>query len=341
MSVIDLKPMRAIGCTQRALFNARLLDGGGWNRVERSAAMMGTEVRILVLDENRILAETAIAAAFAEMARLEAMMTDWRDDSQLMRVNHHASKRPVTVDRELFAVIREGIELGAVTNGSFDITWRSAGRLWDFKADPPELPDSQRIAQAVQRVDYRLVEIDEETSSVRLGADDVHIGLGGIAKGAIVDHAVTMLERRGCRRFVVNAGGDIYARGRNDGGRMWWVAIRDPRNNVENIAVLPVANLAVVTSGDYERYMVVDGTMYCHIIDPRSGWPARGCRSVTVMAKTTARADALATGIFVLGQERGLALAEGLDSVEAMIVDQVGNIHLTSGLRGQQNAAKA
>lgn len=334
-----LQALPGAGQTQRPLLNARLLDGGGAHRVEQVVGLMGTEIRILVLEENRLLAETAIAAAIAEMARLERMMTDWRDDSQLMLVNREAFRRPVQVDPELFAVIRDGIQAGIDTDGAFDITWRSAGRLWDFKAIPPRLPDAAAIAEAARRVDYRNISLDHDKRTVRLLAEHVHIGLGGIAKGAIVDHAVDVLRQRGCKRFVVNAGGDIFARGRNDGGRLWWVAIRHPRANQENLAVLPVANLAVVTSGDYERYFTIDGVMYCHILDPRTGWPARGCQSVTVMATTTSRADALATGIFVLGPERGLALAERLPQVEAMVVDAEGRVRVTSGLqRGTEGA---
>ena len=332
----DLQPLPATGTTQRPLLNARLLSAQGGNRVERTVGLMGTEIRILVLEDDRLAAEAGIAAAIAEMARLEAMMTDWRDDSQLMQVNREGFHRPVRVDQELFDVIRDGIQAGHDSDGAFDITWRSAGRLWDFKAWPPRLPEAGAIARAVQRVDFRHVHLDDEARTVRLLAEDVHIGLGGIAKGAIVDHAVMVLKRRGLRRFVVNAGGDIYANGRNDGGRLWWVAIRHPRDLLENLAVLPVANMAVVTSGDYERYITIDGRMYCHILDPRTGWPARGCQSVTVMAATTGRADALATAIFVLGPERGLALAEHLPHVEAMLVDATGALHLTTGLKAGQ-----
>ena len=260
-------------------------------------------------------------------------MTDWRDDSQLMLVNREGFRRSVPVDPELFAVIRDGIQAGIDTEGAFDITWRSAGRLWDFKAIPPRLPDPVAVAEAVKKVDFRNIHLDHEARTVRLLAEHVHIGLGGIAKGAIVDYAAEVLRQRGCKRFVVNAGGDIFARGRNDGGRLWWVAIRHPRLNQENLAVLTVANLAVVTSGDYERYFTINGVMYCHILDPRTGWPARGCQSVTVMAATTSRADALATAIFVLGPERGLALAECLSNVEAMVVDAHGHVQVTSGLQ--------
>jgi FAD:protein FMN transferase len=332
-SGLDLQPVAGAGATQRPLLNARLLSGDGENRIERVVGLMGTEIRILILHADRWAADAAIADAIAEMARLEGMMTDWRDDSQLMRINREGFLHPVPVDPELFAVIRDGIQAGYDTDGAFDITWRSAGRLWDFKAEHPRVPEAASIASAVRRVDFRQIVLDHEARTVRLSHPEVHIGLGGIAKGAIVDYAAAVLRKRGFKRFVVNAGGDIFANGRNDGGRLWWVAIRHPRHDTDNLAVLPVANLAVVTSGDYERYIMVDGVMYCHILDPRTGWPARSCQSVTVMASTTSRADALATALFVLGPERGLALAERLPQTEAMIVATDGTLHLTSGLR--------
>jgi FAD:protein FMN transferase len=333
----DLQALPALGQTQYPLLNARLLDHGGNHRVEQAVNLMGTEVRILVLDEDFLRANAAIAAALGEIARLERMMTEWRDDSQLMLVNREGYHRAVPVDPELFAVIHAGIQAGEQTNGAFDITWRSVGRLWDFKAKPGKVPDADLINEWVKKVNYRHIILDHEQCTIRLATPDVQIGLGGIAKGAIVDYAVEVLKKHGCKRFVVNAGGDIYAKGRNDGGRLWWVAIKHPRSNSENIAVLPVANMAVVTSGDYERYMVVDGVMYCHILDPRTGWPARKCQSVTVMAETTGKADALATAIFVLGPEQGIALAEKLPKVEAMVVSSDGQLSFTSGLQQKSN----
>jgi thiamine biosynthesis lipoprotein len=148
-----------------------------------------------------------------------------------------------------------------------------------------------------------------------------------------------VIKARGFKHAVVNAGGDLMVSGRNTGDRLWWVAIRHPRRLDENLAVVPVANLAIVTSGDYERYLEIDGKRYCHIFDPRTGWPAAGCQSVTVLAANAAHADALATGIFVLGPDAGLELAERLDGVEAMIVAADGSVRVSSGLQKGSGAA--
>lgn len=319
---------------QQLMLNARLLDRDiAGQRVERHVGLMGTDVSFLLLADDSAAANASIDAAIAEMARLEAMMTDWTETSQLSLVNREAAARPVPVDPELFEVFNDALRVGALTDGAFDISYASAGRFWDFKAEPPRLPDPTRIAAAVAAIDYQQIVLDTDEQSVHYGREGLRVGLGGIAKGAIVDHAARLLAERGHQRFVINAGGDIYAHGHNGEDRLWWVAIRHPRQPAENLAVLPVANLAVVTSGDYERFIEVDGTRYCHIIDPRSGWPARGCQSVTVLAPNTGVADALATGIFVLGPEAGLALAERLPQVEALIVDAEGTSHLTSRLQ--------
>ena len=327
----------APGFTQRLVPNAELSgDTDRSGLVERTLGLMGTEVSLLVRSDDRPGALAAIEAAIAEMVRLEAIMTDWNEASELMRVNREAYAAPVPVGAELFACLQEGVEVGRLTDGAFDITWRSAGRYWNFKADPPRLPEPELVARAAELIDFHHVHLDPASRSVRLGKVHTQIGLGGVAKGWIIDRAMEVIKARGFKHAVVNAGGDLMVSGRNTGDRLWWVAIRHPRDPAQNLAVVPVANLAIVTSGDYERFVEIDGKRYCHIFDPRTGWPASGCQSVTVLAANAARADALATGLFVLGPEQGLALAERLEGVEAMIVAADGSVRITTGLqRGQ------
>jgi thiamine biosynthesis lipoprotein len=161
------------------------------------------------------------------------------------------------------------------------------------------------------------------------------IGLGGIAKGYAVDCAVAVIKNAGFNDFAVNAGGDLVCKGRKQ-DKLWWVGIRDPRNIEENLAFLPVSNLAVVTSGDYERYFIKAGKRYSHILDPDSGWPVAHCQSVTIMTRTAARADALSTGVFVLGPEKGLALIEELTDTECVIIDGQGKPHVSRGLQAKR-----
>ena len=265
------------------------------------------------------------------MAEEATLMTDWTDTSQVAAIGQRAGEAPVPIEPELLNLLVAAQEVSELTRGTFDVTWAGAAGLWDFRADPPRLPSESQVAAATAKVDYRKLELDVEAGTAYLSAPGMRVGLGAIAKGYAVDRAMGVLENAGFEDYSVNAGGDLAVRGRL-AGDLWWVSIRDPRDREGFVAVLPVSNLSVVTSGDYERFFEIDGTRYCHIIDPRTGWPARGARSVTVMATRTWWADALATGIFVLGAEEGLALLESLEGVEGLIVDADGELHVSSGL---------
>jgi thiamine biosynthesis lipoprotein len=293
---------------------------------------MGTSIDVLILSDDAVGGKAAIDAALKEMIRIENMMSEWKPASELSKVNDSAGEDPVKVSPELYALIKHSIEISKLSEGRFDVTWLGAGRLWDFKAEHPKVPAVDAIQQAITLIDYRKILLDEKASTVGLQRAGMKIGLGGIAKGYAVDQAAKVIRNRGFKHFAVNAGGDLYCKGRN-GKNLWRVGIKNPRKLSENLAVLPVSNLAVVTSGDYERYFVRDGKRYSHIMDPTTGWPVDHCRSVTVMAKEAWRADALSTAIFVLGPEKGMALAESLTEVECVVIDSKGQATVSSGLK--------
>jgi len=303
--------------------------------VVHETALMGTDLRIVILSEDEAAAREAIAVAEAEMRRIEALMTDWDSQSQLESINRQAGIEPVRVADELLALLEESIELSELTGGKFDVTYAGAGRLWDFRASPPALPDPEQVRAGAARVGYERLVVDREAGTAFLKEAGMRIGLGAIAKGYAVDRAVRLIEARGFEDFAVNAGGDLAARGRKSDSELWWVALQHPRKRGENLAILPMSNVSAVTSGDYERFFELDGRRYCHIIDPDTGWPANGCQSVTVLAPRTYWADALATGVFVMGPTEGLKLLESLAGIEGAIVDSSGELHLTSGLAGR------
>ena len=313
----------------------RLLDGAAVPLVSREAVLMGTQISVLIATDRTDAAHAAITAALAEMARIEDMMTDWRDESALMAINHAAGQAAVGVPPELFSVLQDGVDIGRLTHGAFDITWKGGGRTWDFAATEPRIPDAATIEAARQRIDYRQLELDADAGTAFLTRPDMAIGLGGIAKGYAVDRAAALIEAAGFKDFVVNAGGDLLVRGHR-GEALWRVGIRHPRDGQANIVELPVANVAIVTSGDYERFVEIDGTRYCHIIDPRTGWPARECQSVTILAERACWADAFATGVFVLGPTEGMALIESHPGLEGIIIDAEGGIHRSSGIPAPQ-----
>ncbi len=296
---------------------------------ERSLGVMGTELEIKVLGRDLARLEEALDAAVVEIQRVEDLMTDWRP-SPLMELNAAAGQGPIEVAPELATLIARGLRLGELTGGAFDITYAGAGKLWDFKRQPPVVPDEEAVRAALAHVGYRRVRVDLEKSTVDL-PEGMRLGLGGIAKGYGVDRAMAVLLEHGIEHGIVSAGGDLKVLGRKF-GKPWEIAIRHPRDRERVLAVLPVSNTCVMTSGDYERFFDHEGKRYHHILDPRTGFPATGCMSATVVAQDAADADSLATAMCVLGPKRGLALVEELPRVEALLVGMDGKVHVSSGL---------
>jgi FAD:protein FMN transferase len=306
--------------------------------LEERAAIMGTEIAILIADETEEAARGAIRAGFAQMRRIDDLMTDWRA-SPFEEINRMAGIAPVKVSDEILYVVQESIRISKLTGGNFDISYAGAGRLWDFKRSPPVVPAKEAIEASLELVGYSKIQVRADEKTVFLPAKGMRIGLGGIAKGYSIDCAVRAIRERGIRNFAVNAGGDLTVRGRK-GGRLWRVSIRHPRDQGRNIALLPISNGTVATSGDSERFFVVDGVRYCHILDPRTGIPARECQGVTLVAKEACLADALATAVFVMGPLQGMRLIESLNHVEGLIVDAQGRIHVSRGLQGGHPGAR-
>ena len=300
-----------------------------WIGRERTLGVMGSELKLELYGPDDDMLERALDAAVAEIQRVEDLMTDWRD-SPLTQLNDAAGKGPQRLPTELVHLIARGLEIGRLTGGAFDITYAGVGKLWDFKRDPPRVPDAKTIEDAVQLVGWERVLVDLEASTVEL-PEGMRIGLGGIAKGYGVDRAMAILLEHGVRHGIVNAGGDLKALGKKR-GEVWQIALRHPRDRERVIAVLPVSNTCVVTSGDYERFFEHEGKRYHHIIDPRTGYPSTGCLSATVVAQDAAFADAMATAMAVLGPREGLKIIEATPRVEALLVDMQGQVHVSSGL---------
>lgn len=290
---------------------------------------MGTDMTIEVIGENAVTLDKVLAAAEAELRRIEDVMTSWRD-SPLTRLNESAGQGPQPVTEELALLIGRGLAVGELTEGAFDITFASVGKLWDFKASPPIIPSSAKIATALESVGFDKVVLDLDKLTVAL-PEGTRLGLGGIAKGYGVDRAMRVLLDAGVQHGVVNAGGDMKVLGTKF-GTPWRIAIKHPRKRDEVIAMVPLSNTCMVTSGDYERFFEYEGERYHHILDPRTGSPATGAMSVTVIAPDAAFADALATALAVLGPEKGLSIVEGQDRVECLIVGMDGKITRSTGL---------
>ncbi|BAU49316.1 thiamine biosynthesis lipoprotein ApbE [Sulfurifustis variabilis] len=293
-------------------------------------AIMGTEVRVELWHEDPDAGRAGIAAVMEEMRRIDRLMSTYKPESELSRLNREAARGPVRVSRELFDLITRALEFSRLTGGAFDVTYSSVGYLYDYPRGVA--PSEEEIARRLDAIDYRHVVLDAATTTVRYARAGVRIDLGGIAKGHAVDRSIALLAGRGVAAAIVTAGGDSRVLG-DHRGRPWMIGIRDPRRREDVVAVLPLVNAAISTSGDYERYFERDGVRYHHILDPKTGKSARGLRSVSILGPDSTTTDALSTSVFVLGAERGMRLVERMPGVDALLIDDSGRLRFTEGLR--------
>jgi thiamine biosynthesis lipoprotein len=297
---------------------------------------MGSELRVMIWTADEVGAASASEAVFHEFDRLEALMTVWRDDSDIQRLNAAAGDHPVRVSPEVREVLRVAREVSDWTEGRFDVTFGALSGLWKFDHDQDNtIPDRQAVLKRLPLVDYRAVEVDDSAGTAFLRRRGMRAHLGGIGKGYAVDRGVAIVRKRGFSDFMIQAGGDMYVAGRR-GDRPWRVGIRDPRGPADrSFAALDLTDGTFSTSGDYERFFMKNGRRYHHILDLSVGEPASACRSVTIVAENATVTDALAKGVFVLGPERGMALIERLPHVEGVIVSAKNEVLISSGLRNR------
>lgn len=295
--------------------------------------MLGTFVTVQVAGSSRSELEDACEEAFREVERLEALAHPGREGSVVRQINEAAGKRPVAVSEEIFRLLSLARSVSERSAGAFDITVAAVSRLWDFRDPAGPLPAEDELARALPLVDWRSLVLDESNRTAFLRRARMEIGLGAVAKGFAVDAALAVLRRHDISGALVDAGGDMALSGSKNGSP-WTVGIQHPRKpRGELVARLEIqGDLAVVTSGDYERGFVREGIRYHHILDPRTGQPARFCQSVTVAGLSCALADALATAVFVLGPAQGLAmLGQDYPEYDAFVLDADGREYKTAG----------
>lgn len=295
----------------------------------RDEAIMGTSIHVELWCDDAAHAESAIDAVMQEMHRIDASMSPCKDTSELSRVNRDAAREPVRIGDELFELLERAIEFSQLSDGAFDITYAAAGHLYDYRRGVK--PSEAELARARAAIGWRGLHLDRAARTVRFAKPGMRIDLGGFAKGYAADNAASILARRGIRNAIVAAGGDSRVLG-DRCGRPWTIGIRDPRRPGEVVALLPLEDASVSTSGDYERYFDDGATRCHHLLDPRTGKSPEGVRSVTIVAPDGLTSEALSKTVFVLGAERGLRLVESMPGVDAVVVDADGRLHYSSGL---------
>jgi FAD:protein FMN transferase len=301
--------------------------------IQDSRPGMGTRMQVMVWSADEALARSAIDAAFAELVRLEELFSEWKPTSDVSRINRGAGKGPVSVSDETFALISRGKQLSMDTNGALALTWAALAGHWDFSKDgAKKVPDPARVAERLQYIDDSKITLDPLARTVAI-PEGFTIGVGAIGEGYALERARAVLREKGFTDALVFIGGDIAVAGQK-GEKPWLVGIQDPRGS-GYFATLPVKDEVVTSSGDYEKFFEVDGVRYSHVLDPKTGMPAHGCRSVTVIGKDPTTADGLATAIMVMGPEAGMKLIETMPDYGVVIVDAQNQVSISSSVKSR------
>ena len=299
---------------------------------KKKASLLGSPFEITVIAVDTIKGDLFCNLAIAEVKRVENLISDWIPTSEISKVNQNAGLNPIKVSTEVFDLVERALKISQLTKGAFDISYASMDRIWKFDGSMKEMPTEIEIKKSVERVGYQKVILNTTDKTIFLKEKGMKLGLGGIGQGYIADKIKILLQEKGCKSGIVNVSGDINTWGYQLDGNPWTVAIVNPLNKNNVFATFPLVDSAVETSGNYEKYVTFNGKRYSHIIDPRSGYPASGIISVSVFAKQTEIADAIATGVFVLGVEVGMDLINQINGIECIIIDDKGGIHYSKNI---------
>jgi thiamine biosynthesis lipoprotein len=311
--------------SSQALLNAQSI-------FKKKLLLMGCDFEITVVSNNQQEADTFIQLAVDEIKRIEHIISSWDPESQTSAINRNAGKKAVQVSPELIELVQRSKAISRLTDGAFDISYASMDKIWKFDGSMQEMPQEETIKASVAKVGYENIIVDSEASTIFLKEEGMKLGFGGIGKGYAADRAKALLMKKGVVAGIINASGDMNTWGKNPNGKSWEVAITNPLDKKKAFGLLPINEQAVVTSGNYEKYVHFNGKRYAHIIDPRTGYPSSGILSVTVFAEKAELADALATAVFVLGIEVGLNRVNQLPKVECIIVDETGMLYQSKNI---------
>ncbi|HEX3080155.1 MAG TPA: FAD:protein FMN transferase [Puia sp.] len=300
----------------------------------KNLKLMGNHFQISAVAENEEWAYACIDAGILEIQRIEKLLTTFSEESETALINRNAGVKPVAVSRETFNIIGRSIRISRITQGAFDITYGSVDkRLWNFDTNLHSLPDQETAKKMARLIDYRNIIMDDLHCTVMLKKPGMRIGFGGIGKGYAAERAKMVMKEMGVQSGVVNAAGDMTAWGFQPNGNQWTIGIADPNSKDRVFSYMNITDMAVATSGNYEKYILINGQKYSHTINPKTGLPIKGIKSVTIISQNAEIADAMATPVMIMGIIPGLAMINQMKGIEAIIVDDhdkvyaSGNIH--------------
>ena len=295
---------------------------------KKAVKLMGNRFEISVVADESDWAQECIQNAIEEIRRIEKLFTTFDESSQTNLINRNAGIQPVGVDKEVFDLIQRSKKISDLTQGAFDITYGSIDkRLWNFDHTMTSLPDKQTAREMIRLINYQNVLLDANNCTVFLKEKGMRIGFGGIGKGYAAEKAKRLLQEKGVKSGIVNASGDLTAWGHQPNGKPWTIGIADPNAATKAFSYLDITNTSIATSGNYEKYVFIDGKKYSHTIDPKTGMPVRGIKSVTIICPNAEIADAMATPVMIMGIRVGLDMVNQMKGIACIIIDDNDKIH--------------
>jgi thiamine biosynthesis lipoprotein len=301
---------------------------------KRTCKLMGNRFELSVVAGDELWANEKIDAGIGEIQRIETLLTTFSDDSETNRLNANSGIGPVKVSRETFNLIKRSVKISELTQGAFDISYGSIDkRLWNFDQQMTSLPDKETAKKMVRLINYKNILLDDEKCTVFLKERGMRIGFGGIGKGYAAERAKQVMKLHGVESGVVNASGDLTTWGLRPNGKQWTIAVSDPNNAHQAFSYMEISNMAVATSGNYEKFVMIGGKKYSHTINPRTGLPVGGIKSVTIITTNAEIADAMATPVTIMGVKAGLDMINQMKNIEAIIIDDNNHIYTSNNIQ--------
>lgn len=300
---------------------------------KRTTLLMGGRFDITIVAQDSLTAEQNIDVVIAEISRIENLISDWKSDSQISAVNRNAGVQPVKVDREVFELTQRAIRFSEVTNGGFDISFAAMDRIWKFDGSMTEMPSEEAIKKSVEKVGYKNIVLDSANTTIFLKLRGMKIGFGALGEGYATDKCRKIMLDKGIEAGIINGSGDMSTWGKQPNGKAWNIGITNPFRPEKLLAVVPLTQEAVTTSGSYEKFVVLDGKRYSHIINPATGYPATGLCSVTVFGPDAETANGLSTSLMVLGTDAGLQLLQQFPDYSCIMITDTGKVIRSKNFR--------
>ncbi|MCD1117634.1 FAD:protein FMN transferase [Chryseobacterium turcicum] len=300
---------------------------------KRPQILMGNAFEITVVSDDENSANQHIDVAIDEIRRIEKLLTTFSEESQTNLINRNAGIKPVKVDWEIFDLIERSLRISKITDGYFDISYGGIDKsFWNFDREMKELPNPELIKDHLKLVNYQNIILDRENQTVFLKEKGMRIGFGGIGKGYAAEMAKQMLQNRGVTSGIVNASGDLTTWGNQADGKPWTIGIADPDNAKQPFSYMNITDMAVATSGNYEKFVVINGKKYSHTINPKIGMPVSGVKSVTIFCPNAEIADAMATPVSIMEIDVALNMINQINHLECIIIDDRDKIYSSQNI---------